>query len=747
LDLMIKKGMKEERSTFRACLTECFNAGNGVSALKVLEKMADAMLKPDAGDVHLIVLALCRNNKEQPGLWEDAFELLLQYAAGTDEGGEAARGVVDVVSYNAVLKCMGEEQRWEDSIRLMKLMENDEDAARTSSHPIPNMATYHVVIEALSSSQGDQAAEIIRSMPKRGIIPTVYTFELAMPTLLKDHKRLDRAVDLLDMMHDLKIVSPTVFYNKAISALARVGQLEPATRLLSKMKERKIERDTVTFNALISACANKGRATDALKLLNECKEEERVELDIITYTNTIRACARGNMSIKALELLDEVKEIGLPLDAYVYTAAIDACAKGRMWKKALDVLEDMKQNGVIPNDFTYSAAITACGNGGQWERALDLIDKMKENEMGISTVTYNAAISALAKASRSNARRSTGFSISEDFQIHQKTVPCIEGGIDGEQLWRKALDLIEQMKENQAWPDGYSYSAAISACGAGGRFEEALKLIKIMQKGPLKSRPNKISYTGAISACARCGEWEPALQLFLNMRADRIICDTVSYNALLSAFVTGGQTDMAYDIWNEMCGKKGNIGKNVSPDIISLTSVIACLERGEGKEKEEQMDAAFATAVERQIILPQDSMDTKWEIDLSGMSLPVARAACRFIIKRLQQDIKEGENYQDLMLITGVGKHHYESDYTRKQKDENDDFSGKEEKGGKSSEQNNSDGRRTPGTTSLREYVQQTLQQDFKPPIYSVIPDNAGGVLQVKKEMLQKWNLDGEQQD
>lgn len=196
-----------------------------------------------------------------------------------------------------------------------------------------------------------------------------------------------------------------------------------------------------------------------------------------------------------------------------------------------------------------------------------------------------------------------------------------------------------------------------------------------------------------------------------------------------------------------MCGKKGNIGKNVSPDIISLTSVIACLERGEGKEKEEQMDAAFATAVERQIILPQDSMDTKWEIDLSGMSLPVARAACRFIIKRLQQDIKEGENYQDLMLITGVGKHHYESDYTRKQKDENDDFSGKEEKGGKSSEQNNSDGRRTPGTTSLREYVQQTLQQDFKPPIYSVIPDNAGGVLQVKKEMLQKWNLDGEQQD
>lgn len=745
LDLMNKNGIKEERSTFRACLSECFNAGNGISALKVVEKMEDAMLTPDAEDVHLIVLALCRNNKDEPGLWEDAYELLLHYAAGKEEGKEGSSGVVDVVSYNAVLKCMGEEQRWEDSMSVMRLMERglnttNEGAASKPIHPIPNVATYHAVIEALSSSKDDQAVEIIRSMPKKGIAPTVYTFELAMPTLLKDHKRLDRAVELLDMMHDLKIVSPTVFYNKAISALARVGQIEPATSLLSKMKERKIERDTVTFNALISAYANKGRATDALKLLNECKEENSVEPDIITYTNTIRACARGNMSIKALELLDEVKEIGLPLDAYVYTAAIDACAKGRMWRKALYVLEDMKQNGVIPNDFTYSAAITACGNGGQWERALELVDMMKENEMRISTVTYNAAISALAKASRSNARRSTGSSISEDFQINKKTARYIEGGIDGEQLWRKALDLIEQMKEDRSWPDGYSYSAAISACGSGGRFEEALKLIKIMQKGPLKSRPNKISYTGAISACARCGEWAPALQLFVNMRADRIICDTVSYNALLSAFVNGGQADMAYDIWNEMCGKQGNIGKNVSPDIISLTSVIACLERGKGKDKEEKIDEVFATAVERQITLPEDSMDTKWEIDLSGMSLPVARAACRFIIKRLQQEIREGENCQDIMLITGVGKHHYEAEYFRNKG--NDEFLAEEES---SSDQNNSDGRRTPGTTALREHVRQTLRQDFEPPIYSIIPDNAVGVVQVKKEMLHKWILDGEQ--
>ena len=34
------------------------------------------------------------------------------------------------------------------------------------------------------------------------------------------------------------------------------------------------------------------------------------------------------------------------------------------------------------------------------------------------------------------------------------------------------------------------------------------------------------------------------------MRADRIVCDTVSYNALLSALVNGGQADMVSDLFD-----------------------------------------------------------------------------------------------------------------------------------------------------------------------------------------------------
>jgi len=577
LQLMKNNNLKKQQSTFRACLSESFNAGNGISALKVLEEMKDVKLIPDAEDVRLAVLALCRNNKDQPGIWKKALELLVQYAI--DEDKRNKREVVSVIAYNAVLQCLAEDNYWEDSKELLEIMEQGLKVDSNTSHPIPNIATYYAVFNAMpNSSKVDQALDIILSMPGKGFAPTVYIFELLLSNLLKDCK-LDKSVQLLDMMDNLKVIAPTVFYNKVISALGKAGQLRTATSLLSKMKNRRIGRDTVTFNSLISACANKGQSKEALRLLDECKREKGVEVDIITFTNTIRACAKGNMIKKALELLEEVKERDLPLDAYIYTSVINACTKVRMWRKALDLLEEMEKKGVLPNEFTYSAVITACGNGGQWERALGFLNEMREKRMKISTITYNAAIAALAKASRSNMRRSKSDFLSKDVDIGKSGPYNIEGGIDEEQLWRKALDLIEQMKKDQVWPDAYSYSAAIGACGSGGNFEQALSLIKVMQNGPKKSRPNKIAYTEAISACARSGEWAPAQRLFVDMKVDKIVCDTVTYNALLSAFMNGGKADMAYDFWNEMCSEMGKRNKNLSPDIVSLTSVIASLER------------------------------------------------------------------------------------------------------------------------------------------------------------------------
>ena len=151
----------------------------------------------------------------------------------------------------------------------------------------------------------------------------------------------------------------------------------------------------------------------------------------------------------------------------------------------------------------------------------------------------------------------------------------------------------------------------------------------------------------------------------------------------------------------------------IKPDIITLTSVIACLERAEGVDNLDKMDLVFEDAVERQIILNDDSMDTMWEIDLSGFSLAVARAACRYILNNRLLLHTEDQQYEDLMLITGVGKY-------------------------QQNEVSVDDGTKQ-SRTALREYVRQVLREDFDPPLYSIIPSYAKGTIQVNKDVIKQW--------
>lgn len=113
--------------------------------------------------------------------------------------------------------------------------------------------------------------------------------------------------------------------------------------------------------------------------------------------------------------------------------------------------------------------------------------------MRINVITYNSAITALSKASRRNAKYSGKMNSQSYLPESNEAVH-----IDEDQLWIRALELIEQMKADGLEPDGFSYSAAISCCGSGGRWKEALHLIKTMKKGGPKTQPNKVAYTAAI---------------------------------------------------------------------------------------------------------------------------------------------------------------------------------------------------------------------------------------------------------
>ena len=196
------------------------------------------------------------------------------------------------------------------------------------------------------------------------------------------------------------------------------------------------------------------------------------------------------------------------------------------------------------------------------------------------------------------------------------------------------------------------------------------------------------------------------------MKNDGVQPDLVSYNALIGAGMTADKPSEVFDIWLEMCqlsnqdgsdkNKKNNKKTDVSPDIVTLTEVIATLDNASGKVNRERVDEVFTEAVNRGLILRKDSLDTYWEFDLSNMSQPIARAACRYIFNQIAQrhptsdtTDEEEEDVKDLSLITGASR--------------------------------------------MREHVRGILRDELKPSIYCVVPKLEQGTLLVKKKMVQNY--------
>jgi len=289
------------------------------------------------------------------------------------------------------------------------------------------------------------------------------------------------------------------------------------------------------------------------------------------------------------------------------------------------------------------------------------------------------------------------------------------------------------MKKDGIRPDGFSFASAIRCCGENGRWKEAVNLLEIMRDAGPKTQPNKIAYTSAITACGRAGEYKTALGLFRQMKNEGLNPDRIAYNAVFNSLKRSNQSDLAYDLWKEMCGTNDNAAatkgtataeKWTKPDIITLTDLIATL------SDEAKIDEVFADGVDRGIVFSK-MLDSTYEVDLSGMSFPVARAACRYALRRMAQTVKNVEQIKDLRFITGVGvatnrKNSKGNSMHLSGKQNSMDFVADYSSGGKK-------------TMSLRDYIQTILREDFDPPIESVVPQLTQGTVEVDKSLLQLW--------
>ena len=138
--------------------------------------------------------------------------------------------------------------------------------------------------------------------------------------------------------------------------------------------------------------------------------------------------------------------------------------------------------------------------------------------------------------------------------------------------YRRALALLDEMRESGVTPNVFHYSAAISACEKGGQWQRALALLDEMRAKGVA--PNVITFSAAISACEKGGQWQRALALLDEMRAKGVAPNVITFSAAISACEKGGQWQRALALLDEMRAK------GVAPNVITFSAAISACEKG-----------------------------------------------------------------------------------------------------------------------------------------------------------------------
>ncbi|QHO12998.1 Pentatricopeptide repeat-containing protein [Arachis hypogaea] len=255
-------------------------------------------------------------------------------------------------SYDACFLCVGQDFR----------MDYQPDTSAGSWISL-NEVTYGTLINGLCKTGHTSAAiQVLRRIPRHGIVPNVFMYNSIIDSLCKDTLYLidgyarkerskmqkcvgcddktwvDEALNLFEEMRRKYLVPNTVTYNTLIDGLSKSKRISCALELLVKMHERGPPADVVTYNSLLDGMFNIKQVDEALMLFKQMKESG-IDPDIFTYNVLIDGLCKDENDM-AEKLLREMVARGLLNDKRSVTTCFHLYLKllSFVWVISSDIL-------------------------------------------------------------------------------------------------------------------------------------------------------------------------------------------------------------------------------------------------------------------------------------------------------------------------------------------------------------------------------------------------------------------------
>lgn len=362
------------------------------------------------------------------------------------------------------------------------------------------------------------AVSVIRLMLRLGLTPHVKAWSAVVSKLGRNREDVPLALSIFEEICSLVRAAET----KALDSQDRDGRPLHDMNSVATMRP-----DTGAFNAVLNACAN--------------------------------AC----LVDKANELFDELGRFGLQPDVLTFNILIKLYAMSDNREKLSTILNQMESAGVKPCLSTMHSLVSAYVGFDELERAVMLVEALKEGRDDISSILTSNMEPMGNHYMQNSVEASTNIAETGNAGFVESctatSIEQAEGGVPEE---GGATKLSFK-------PDTRMYTILMKGYMQKGRLNDVKKILTAMQnQEDIESRPNEVTYTTAISTCVRLGLLDEARSILLEMAAQKVPANAVTYNVLLKGYCESIQVQKARLLLEDM-RKAG-----VHPDVVSYNTLI-----------------------------------------------------------------------------------------------------------------------------------------------------------------------------
>ncbi|XP_024532121.1 pentatricopeptide repeat-containing protein At4g02750-like [Selaginella moellendorffii] len=468
----------------------------------------------------------------------------------------------DVVSWNSIIAFFSQKGKLEEAKDLFHLM------------PEPNTAAWNVMIQAhAQSGHLDVAKGLFDQMPSRDFI--------SWTTLMNsyaDMSNLDGCQEVFDNLPEISLMAGTIM----MQAFAAKGHVSHVKSLFDSM----LERDSVLWNVFIAAFSSSTGFQVAKTAFDIMPHRS-----VASWNSMIQAYASGGHFDHAKALFQTMPH----RDLFTWNAMIQLFSSKGLLEEAKVLFTVSPQRDIVSwntllqalthnaslasvklafqrmpshNQISLNVMIQAHAVNGSLEDARQAFDKIHHRD----PVSSSSMIAAYSQSGRvDDARAVLEDTISHAFA--QGAVVSWNAMISGYARnghTKLAMDVFRLMDLHGVSPDSVTYIAIFDACSRIANAEEGSAFIaSIVHPGILQD--SVAVGNAALTMYGRSGLAAGAWSVFQQMP----VRDSVSWNAMLTAFARNGHGEAALDVFLAM------ELEGLVPDIITFVNVLsACSHAG-----------------------------------------------------------------------------------------------------------------------------------------------------------------------